>query len=181
MLISRQAKGFTLLEVLVALAIFAITAAAMMNSIASSLNAQSHMERKVLAHWMAQNIMAETRFLPQWPSVGLSNGDVEMTGHIWYWQRKVEETADPKLRRIEIEIRAEQDDEDPLVRLAGFVSERPAELFGPAETNLSSDGKLEDDPSANNGNDQPGKDPGRNPGGGDPGVPAGGGEGEEDP
>lgn len=188
MLISRRNKGFTLLEVLVALAIFAITAAAMMNSIASSLNAQSYMERKVLAHWIAQNIMAETRFLPQWPSVGLSNGDVEMAGHVWYWQRKVEETADPKLRRVEIEIRAEQDDEDSLVRLAGFVNERPADLFGPAETNLSSDGKLEDDPSVNGGGGTNngsqtgnGKGPGgRNTGGGsDVEVPNN--EGEDDP
>lgn len=144
---SHREHGFTLLEVLVALAIFAITAAAMMNSIASSINAQSHMERKVIAHWIAQNLMAETRFLPQWPSVGLSNGDIEMVGQQWYWQRKVEETSDPKLRRVEFEIKADDEDENALVRLAGFVSERPAELFGPADTNLVSDGKLDDDPT----------------------------------
>lgn len=124
-------RGFTLLEVLVALAIFAITAAAMINGIASSLSAHSYLERKTIAHWVAMNQLAETRLLTVWPSVGMSDGTEQMAGHEWHWTRKVEETADPKLRRVDIEVRAEREEESPLIRLAGFVTDRPEQMSAP--------------------------------------------------
>lgn len=127
----KNSRGFTLLEVLVALAIFAITAAAMINGIASSLSAQSYLERKTIAHWVAMNQLAETRLLTVWPSVGMSDGTEQMAGHEWHWTRKVEETADPKLRRVDIEVRAEREDESPLIRLAGFVTDRPEQMSAP--------------------------------------------------
>lgn len=129
---SGQSRGFTLLEVLVALAIFAITAAAMISGIAGSLSAQSYLERKTIAHWVALNQLNFTNMRAVWPAVGISDGREEMAGHEWHWTRKVEGTADPKLRRVEIEVRAEREDEDPLVRIAGFVTDRPAEMAAPS-------------------------------------------------
>ncbi len=129
---ARRQRGFTLLEVLVALTIFAITAAAMISGIAGSLAAQSHVERKSIAHWVALNQLAVTRMQAQWPGIGMRDGSEEMAGHEWFWTRKIEATADPKLRRVDIEVRAEREDETPLVTLAGFVSDRPAELAAPS-------------------------------------------------
>ena len=129
---SGHSRGFTLLEVLVALAIFAITAAAMISGIAGSLSAQSYLERKTIAHWVALNQLNFTNMRAVWPAVGISDGREEMAGHEWHWTRKVEGTADPKLRRVEIEVRVEREDEDPLVRIAGFVTDRPAEMAAPS-------------------------------------------------
>lgn len=128
---NKAQRGFTLLEVLVALTVFAITAAAMINGIAASLSAQSYLERKTIAHWVAMNQLAETRLMTTWPSVGMSDGSEEMSGHEWFWTRKVEETSDPKLRRVDIEVRAEREEESPLIRLAGFVTDRPELLAAP--------------------------------------------------
>jgi len=128
----QHQRGFTLLEVLVALAIFAITAAAMISGIAGSLSAQSYLERKTIAHWVALNQLNFTNMRAVWPAVGISDGREEMAGHEWHWTRKVEGTADPKLRRVEIEVRAEREDEDPLVRIAGFVTDRPADMAAPS-------------------------------------------------
>ena len=157
---TKNKQGFTLLEVLVALTIFAITAAAMHHGIASSINAHSHMKSKVLAHWVAQNIMAETRFLPKWPAVGISNGDVEMANHQWAWQRKVEETSDPLLRRVDIEIKFAEDDEYTLARLSAFVTEEPAQLAAPSEGNLVSDGRQDDNKNPDNNENPDGGDEG---------------------
>ena len=129
--VPKTQRGFTLLEVLIALTVFAITAAAMINGIAGSLAAQSHLERKAIAHWVAMNQLAETRLLSTWPAVGISDGSEEMAGHEWFWSRKIEETSDPKLRRVDIEVRAEREEESPLTRLAGFVTDRPALLAAP--------------------------------------------------
>lgn len=148
MIASKRAQGFTLLEVLVALAIFAVAAAAMINGITTSLSAQSYLERRTLAHWVAMNQMTEVKLQATWPSVGLSDGTEEMTGHEWFWTRKVEETADPKLRRVDIEVRAAREDESPLVRLSGFVTDRPEQLSAPSVdgggTGFESGGKEEE-------------------------------------
>ncbi len=130
--LDHPSRGFTLLEVLVALTIFAITAAAMISGIAGSLAAQSHVERKSIAHWVALNQLAVTRMQAQWPSIGIQDGSEEMAGHEWFWTRKIEATSDPKLRRVDIEVRTEREDETPLITLAGFVSDRPAELAAPS-------------------------------------------------
>lgn len=155
---SRQ-RGFTLLEVLVALTIFAITAAAMISGIAGSLAAQSHVERKSIAHWVALNQLAVTRMQAQWPGVGIRDGSEEMAGHEWFWTRKIEATSDPKLRRVDIEVRTEREDETPLITLAGFVSDRPAELAAPSgEINGGASGDSEtpaDDQTSGDGNGTP--------------------------
>ena len=158
----RQQRGFTLLEVLVALAIFAITAAAMINGITSSLSAQSHLERKTIAHWVAMNQLTEVKLQATWPSIGLTDGTEEMTGHEWFWTRKVEETADPKLRRVDIEVRTEREDETPIVRLSGFVTDRPEQISAPSVDNGDtgySDGGKEDNPENQPGAGEPPEEP----------------------
>ena len=51
----RSARGFTLLEVLVALAIFALIAASVLTASARSVRTASQLENKTLAMWVADN------------------------------------------------------------------------------------------------------------------------------
>ncbi|NQD35667.1 type II secretion system minor pseudopilin GspI [Permianibacter sp. IMCC34836] len=159
---NKSPRGFTLLEVLVALAVFAITAAAMINGIATSISAQSYLERKTIAHWVAMNQLAETRLMTTWPAVGISDGSEEMSGHEWFWTRKVEETSDPKLRRVDIEVRAEREDESPLTQLAGFVNDRP-ELLAAPTGDLSSGGYSDGGKGESENDDNGGVDGGEPP------------------
>lgn len=125
-------RGFTLLEVLVALAVFATSAAALIYSLGESTRAQAYMEHKTLAHWIAMNQLSLTRLQAKWPGIGITSGTEEMTGTEWHWTRNVIQTSDVKLRRVDMEVRLDAEDETPLVRLSAFVSQEPIKLSAPA-------------------------------------------------
>jgi general secretion pathway protein I len=127
-----KSRGFTLLEVLVALAVFATSAAALIYSLGESTRAQAYMEHKTLAHWIAMNQLSLTRLQAKWPGIGSTSGTEEMTGTEWHWTRIVEQTADAKLRRVNMEVRLNPEDETPLIRLAAFVSQEPIKLSTPS-------------------------------------------------
>jgi general secretion pathway protein I len=164
-----SSRGFTLLEVLVALAVFAVAVTALIYGLGESTRAQAYLEQRTLAHWVAMNQIALTRMQSKWPSVGISNGSEEMTGTEWHWTRTVEQTSDPKLRRVEIEVRLEPDDDATLVRLSAFVTQEPIKLSTP-ENNGDRGGyhgqpNDEDNDGGNNGGGNNG-DPPSDDGGG---------------
>ncbi|KHD05361.1 hypothetical protein PN36_31975 [Candidatus Thiomargarita nelsonii] len=111
----RYKQGFTLLEVLVALAILAIAlAAAMKVSIENAENA-SYLRDKTLAHWVAMNVLTEIQVRGEWPAQ--KKGRAMMAEREWYWTVKV--TVDDELRRLEVQV---HENESAVVSLVGFVA-----------------------------------------------------------
>lgn len=109
--------GFTLLEVMVALAIVAIALAAAIKVSAMSVDNLSHLRNKTLAHWVALNLLAERRLQPVWPAMGDSNGEMTMAGREWPWLIEITSTEDTDVRRIQLTV----DGEESLVSLTGFL------------------------------------------------------------
>ncbi len=138
-----RSQGFTLLEVLVALAVFAVAVTALIYGLGESTRAQGYMEQRTLAHWVAMNQIALTRMQSKWPSVGITSGSEEMTGTEWHWTRNVSQTSDPKLRRVDMEVRLEEGDESPLVRLSAFVTQEPIKLSTPEGEGGKDSGELD--------------------------------------
>jgi general secretion pathway protein I len=122
----NRTRGFTLVEVLVALAVFAVAAAALSDNITSVLRAQSQLEERTVAFWVAQNQMARLQLQPDWPTVGLTRGQTSepTMGRDWYWQIKVSPTPAPRLRRVDIEIRKDPDQTLPDATLTGFIARK---------------------------------------------------------
>ena len=90
--------GFTLLEVLVAMAIVAITLAAMIKvSGEFGVNA-AYLKEKTFAQWVAENKAEEYRLTGTMPAVGKQEGEAEMANRTWRWQVKVTNTEDTRLR-----------------------------------------------------------------------------------
>lgn len=119
---ARQ-HGFTLLEVLVALAVLALALAAIIQAGGGYAANQVYLRDRVMADWVARNLLMEYQIKEEWPRVGDSTGDEEMAGRRWEWRINVSETEDEDLRRLDIEIRPEgsDDDESPLLVLSGFL------------------------------------------------------------
>ena len=115
--------GFTLLEVLVALAIVAITlAAAIKVSGEFSVNA-AYLKEKTLAQWIAENRAEEIRLSGSMPAIGKQEGETEMAERVWRWQVKTSNTEDTRLRRLDIAVIAENGDFDqPIATLVAFMS-----------------------------------------------------------
>jgi len=96
----RRAKGFTLLEVLVALAIFALVAASVLSASARSLQTAARLEDKTLAMWIADNRLSELQLAETPAADGRDQGELEFAGRRWQWQSEIRATSEPSMRRV---------------------------------------------------------------------------------
>jgi len=103
--IRRPAAGFTLIEVLVALAIVALGMAALMAALGSSADSAAYQRDKTLAEWVAINRLEEVRLAFQRPTKGKSDGEVEMAGLKWRWAQEVVETEVKGILRIDVSVK----------------------------------------------------------------------------
>jgi len=127
-------QGFTLLEVLVAMVVLALSLGAVMQTAGDYTLNQAYLRDRTFAQWVARNQLAATllegRLQRRWPSVGQQKGDVEFPesttdvgGREWRWVMQVTQTPEEDLRRLDIEVFPLNADEDqpPLARLSGFM------------------------------------------------------------
>jgi len=121
----RVQAGMTLLEVMIAMAVFALAGLAVMNSASEHLRSLSYLEQKSMAQWVASNQLTELKLSRAWPGDEWTRGTSEMAGSTWHWRFRGGATADPRFRAIELEVR-DTDAGTPLVRLTTYVA-RPSQ------------------------------------------------------
>lgn len=100
----RPGRGFTLVEVLVALVIVAFAAGALMSTLTSSADNLVHLRDKSMAEWIALNQVTELRLARTRPAAGESGGSVEYAGRNWRWQRRVSELSVGDILQIEVAV-----------------------------------------------------------------------------
>jgi general secretion pathway protein I len=101
----KRAQGFTLVEILVALAIVTLGMAALLAALGSSADSASYQRDKTLAEWVALNRIEETRLALQRPTKGKTEGETEMAGVKWKWAQEVLETEVKGILRIDVSAR----------------------------------------------------------------------------
>lgn len=98
-----RCRGFTLIEVLVALAVVAIALGALAHAGARVLATQAELEQRTLATWLADNRVSEIR-LRRPLSAGVATGEREYANRRWRWRTEVQPTPGGALWRIDVEI-----------------------------------------------------------------------------
>lgn len=116
----RASSGFTLIEVMVALTIVALSLTAVTASISQMIDAAQAMRDRTYASWIAQNRIAELRLADSTPEVGASNGEVQYANTDWSWRAVVSETGVDDLYRIDVAVSLAGSD-DVVRTVTGFV------------------------------------------------------------
>lgn len=100
-----KTRGFTLLEVLIALAIVAMSAGALLGTVTSSASNVSYLKDKTQAEWVALNRLTEIRIAQQFPITGKRTGFSDMAGMKWQWEQEVTELPVKGLWEIDVRAR----------------------------------------------------------------------------
>jgi general secretion pathway protein I len=100
----RRASGFTLIEVLVALAVVALALAAGLRAADALTDNARRLEDVVAAQWCADNQLTELRLRRMFPGVGDSDFACEQLGRSFKGQLRTRPTPNPSFRRVDAEV-----------------------------------------------------------------------------
>jgi len=113
--IRGRQRGFTLLEIMVALAVLAIAMAALVAESSQNIKNLTRLRAHTIAHWVAMNRIAELQLQPTWPSTGQNSGVVEMAHGNWRWESRVTDTDDDAVRRLDVTVQRDLNHKDDVL------------------------------------------------------------------
>lgn len=114
----RRERGMTLLEVLVALAIFATAAIATIRSVSQHINTLSYLEEKTFAAMVVDNHMAKVML--DGNKVKKQTGKDELAGRTWYWSVTPVSTSGDLLQAFDVSVAVEEKG-TPVVTVRSYV------------------------------------------------------------
>lgn len=117
-----RTRGFTLIEMMVAMTILAVGMGAIIKAAGENASNAAYLRDRELARWVATDRLTEIQLGDTWGSKTTLKGDVEMLNIRWYWQAKIQKVQDPDLRRVDVEVRRNQDETSYLYSSTGFIS-----------------------------------------------------------
>ncbi|HLR17779.1 MAG TPA: type II secretion system minor pseudopilin GspI [Alcanivoracaceae bacterium] len=100
----KQQKGFTLIEVLVALGILVFAMMALMQSISSAARHTYMLDQHTQGYMLASNKLVELQVFQQWPKVGTQTTQETVNGEKWRVDTIISEGPYPGTRRVDIEV-----------------------------------------------------------------------------
>lgn len=126
-------RGFTLIEILVALSIIAIALGSLIKASGSHTHSASYLKQKTLAHYVAMNEIALLQTKGQWPDLGTIKKSSMMAEHEWFWTQEVLEVLDPisqkpssLTREVKILVYPDDARDHSLIQLQTYISNRQA-------------------------------------------------------
>jgi general secretion pathway protein I len=120
--------GFTLIEVLVALAIVSIALLAALRAAGQGTTNVGELRARLLAGWVAENLLAEHRARGDWLPPGIQRGREREGGIEFAWRKEVIATPNPAFRRIDIFVSVAPGESRALAHYTGFVVNPPGTI-----------------------------------------------------
>jgi general secretion pathway protein I len=125
--LKKSQTGFTLVEVLVAVAVVALAVTTVLVAMTGQIDGTSYLRDKMFAHWVAENQLelallrnAHSNQLPQQKQ----SGTEEMAGATWHWRAEPKRTGADGFIQLEITVHAAENDEAPaLATLTGILDQ----------------------------------------------------------
>jgi len=121
----RSRAGFTLIEVLVALAIVAVALLAALRVAGQGANNAVELRARLFAGWVAEDRLAEHRSRGDWLPTGIQSGTQRQGGMEFTWREEVIPTPNPAFRRVDIFVFPVPAESRSLAHLVGFVVNPP--------------------------------------------------------
>jgi type II secretion system protein I len=112
-------RGFTLLEVLVSLAILSITLLLAYQVLSSAIAAEDRSERWTVASYLGEALVREST--AGWPDTGETSGKFEAPLDAYSWQRSIRTAAHPDAREVHVTVTWSSDGAEEHVSLAGVA------------------------------------------------------------
>ena len=126
----RRAAGFTLVEILVALAVLAIALTATARSLGGALDTTAALRDRTLARWVAEDRLAELELRGEWPDLDVKEGDADMGGRAFHWRQETGVTPAARMRRVELSVFL-AGTTSQLAKLTGFVEQAATQALPP--------------------------------------------------
>lgn len=117
-------RGFTLMEILVALAVVGIALAALLGASARATRDAAELRDRTYANWVAQNVLTEIRISREALESGTQRGTEVMGGETWEWTADINAAAVPSLRHILIHV-GRENVEGSIVTMSAFRLAQP--------------------------------------------------------
>jgi general secretion pathway protein I len=118
-------RGFTLVEVMVALAIVAIAVPALLLALFQQLDGTEHLRDRSIASWVATDRLSELRLVVAKQGalpVGELLGETRLAERDWYWWIDQQATEIPGFIRVDVKVSIEAERTQPLHVLTAFVT-----------------------------------------------------------
>jgi len=128
---ARRAGGFTLVEILVALAVLAIALTAAARSLGAAIDTTAALRDRTLARWVAEDKLAELELRGEWPALDVKEGDADMGRRAFHWRQETGVTPAARMRRVEVSVFLKGAD-STLAKMTGFVEQTGTQPVLPA-------------------------------------------------
>jgi len=118
-------NGFTLVEVLVALLIVAVTLGAGLRALSQATDLSGALDQRMIARWIAEDHIALLRAQRIEPKEGQNEGHITQAGITMVWTETTEKIPNSPFQKITVRVHNEQNDVNNLAQVAVFILQNP--------------------------------------------------------